>query len=601
MKRVNTRRRFSVPLAQCAGSVGRCGALLMAALMATLVVACAGRPDASSASSAPAVSATAATTGSAQSAKPKLIVFLVVDGLPQRQVLAYRDQLGTDGFNRFLERGAWFANAHYGHSFTVTAAGHATMLTGAHPDRTGIIGNDWRDPVTGEPEYCTGDTSATYIGHKTNALDGTSPKNLKVETVGDVLKRVDARSKIIAISGKDRGAILPAGKTGTAYMYMGATGQFASSTHYMKEHPAWVNAFNGKKPADRYFKTNWTAVLPEAAYVRSLPDNQAWFGPRGGGLPMMMGATADEAPGPAFYTGLLRSPFADVLSLEFARAAIAGEALGQDDAPDILSVSLSGHDYINHLYSAESRLSHDHMLQLDRMLQLFFADLDAMVGKDNYIAVLTADHGFMPAPEYIAAQGQASGRVNTSQVLARVNQELEKRFGPAGAAAGAKWATGFSASTLLLDKKRIAQKGESAGAEAGTLANALAEEARTLLMAEPGMGAAYTRRELDGNTRAGAPFFGQMRKSWHPAVSGDVQFIFTPNWMVGVSGLIATHGSPHPYDTNVPILMYGPKWIKAGRIDARVEVVDIAPTLSRLLGVSVPSSSEGRVLPSAGN
>ncbi len=570
------------------------GRLIGIVVASALLLACAGRPDG-------AAESMAAKPGVSATGKPKLIVFLVVDGLPQRQLLAYRDQLVPDGFNRFLDRGAWYANAHYGHSFTVTAAGHATMLSGAHPHRTGIIGNDWRDPATGEPEYCTGDTSATYIGHKTNPFDGTSPKNLKVETVGDVLKRVDARSKVIAISGKDRGAILPAGKTGTAYMYMGATGQFASSTHYMKEHPDWVNAFNAKKPADRYFKTAWSAVLPDAAYARSLPDNQAWFGPRGGALPMLMGVAADDAPGPAFYTGLLRSPFADVLSLEFANAAIAGEGLGKDDAPDILSVSLSGHDYINHLYSAESRLSHDHVLHLDRMLQSFFAGLDAAVGKDNYLAVLTADHGFMPAPEHIAALGQASGRVNTGQVLVRVNDGLAKRFGPAGTGAAAKWATGFSGSTLLLDKKLIAQKGESPGAEAGTLANALAEEARTLLLAEPGMGVAYTRRELETNSRAGAPYFEQMRKSWHKDVSGDVQFVFTPNWMVGVAGLVATHGSPHPYDTQVPILIYGPQWIKPGRVDARVEVVDIAPTLSRLMGVPVPSASEGRVLPSAVN
>ena len=557
--------------------------LIGVVVASALLLACAGKPD------------------GAATASPKLVVFLVVDGLPQRQLLAYRDQLGADGFNRFLDRGAWFANAHYGQSFTVTAAGHATMLTGAYPNRTGIIGNDWRDPATGEPEYCTGDTSATYIGHATAKLDGTSPRNLKVETVGDVLKRVDARSKVIAISGKDRGAILPAGKNGTAYMYMGATGQFASSTHYMKEHPAWVNAFNAKKPADRYFKANWTAVLPEAAYARSLPDNQPWFGPRGGGLPMMMGAAADDAPGPAFYTGLLRSPFGDVLSLEFARAAIAGEGLGKDDAPDILSVSLSGHDYINHMYSAESRLSHDHVLHLDRMLQTFFADLDAAVGKDNYLAVLTADHGFMPAPEHIATQGQASGRVNTGQMLVRVNEGLVKRFGPAGTTASAKWATGFSASTLLLDKKLIALKGDSPGVAVGTLAHALAEEARTLLLAEPGMGAAYTRSELEANSRAGAPFFEQMRKSWHKEVSGDVQFVFSPNWMVGVAGLIATHGSPHPYDTQVPILMFGPRWIRPARVDARVEVVDIAPTLSRLLGMPVPSASEGRVLPLAVN
>ena len=172
---------------------------------------------------------TAASASSAAPARPRLIVFLVVDGLPMRQVTGYRDQLAPDGLARFLDRGTWFADAHYGHAFTVTAAGHATMLSGAYPHRSGIIGNDWRDPATGEVTYCTGDPSATYIGNETKKLDGTSPKNLRVETVGDVLRRVDPRSKVIGISGKDRGAILPAGKTGIAYMYMAQSGDFAST------------------------------------------------------------------------------------------------------------------------------------------------------------------------------------------------------------------------------------------------------------------------------------------------------------------------------------------------------------------------------------
>ena len=150
--------------------VRRSALAALTALTAGLLASCTTAPGAGSQAAAP---------------RPKLVVFMVVDGLPQRQITAYRDQLAPDGIARFLDRGAWFPDAHYGHAFTVTAAGHATMLTGAYPHRTGIIGNDWRDPATGEIEYCTGDTTATYIGNKTNALDGTSPKNLKVETVGD--------------------------------------------------------------------------------------------------------------------------------------------------------------------------------------------------------------------------------------------------------------------------------------------------------------------------------------------------------------------------------------------------------------------------------
>ena len=516
-------------------------------------------------------------------ARPRLVVLLVVDGFPQRQVTGYRDQLAPDGLARFLDRGTWFSDAHYGHAFTVTAAGHATMLTGAYPHRTGIIGNDWRDPATGETVYCTGDASATYIGHRTQALDGTSPRNLRAETVGDVLRRVDARSKVIGISGKDRGAILPAGKSGTAYMYMSSSGLFASSTHYMAAHPAWVEAFNAGRPADRFFKTEWKALLAPEAYARSIPDGQPWFGPRGGQLPMLMGAPADDKPGPAYYGALLRSPFVDAMSLDFARAAVRGEGLGQDDAPDILSVSLSGHDYVNHAYSAESRLSHDHTLQLDRLLQAFFRDLDQMVGPDNYVAVLTADHGFMPAPEVSRAKGLDAGRLSGSQTLGKVNAGLEQRFGVP------RLGRYFSASALVLDRALMAQHRLDA--------SAVAEEARRLLAAEPAIAAAYTRSELASGSRAGAPHFAQMRKSWHAELSGDVQYALKPYWMMTSSSSNTTHGSPHAYDTHVPILLYGPKWFRPGRIDRRAEVVDIAPTLARLLGVPAPAASEGRPLP----
>ena len=545
---------------------------LAAAGVTVLLLACAGGSATVSGAASPA----------ATGARPKLVVFLVVDGLPQRQITNYRDQLSPDGFARFLDRGAWFTQAHYAHAFTVTAAGHAAMLTGAYPDRTGIIGNEWRDPVTGAPVYNTGDLSAKYIGHETKPLDGTSPRNLKVETVGDVLRRADPRSKVISVSGKDRGAILPAGKSGTAYMYMSSTGQFASSTYYMQEHPGWVNEFNSRKLANRYFKTQWTPLLPLAAYERSVPDDQPWFGPQGGRLPMTMGAAADAAPGPSFYGALLRSPFADALTLEFARAALAGEQLGRDESTDILAVSLSGHDYVNHAYSAESRLSHDHFLQLDRLLQSFFHDLDAAVGAGNYVAVLTADHGFMPAPELAAAIGQPSGRLNAAPALARLNADLEKQFGQG------KWLLGMSAASLLLNKPLIAQKNLDA--------NTVAEEARMLWLAVPGIGTAYTRAELLSGSRAGEPFFEASRKSWHPDVAGDVQFTLKPNWMF-TSSSITTHGSPHEYDNHVPLLFWGPAWVGPGRVDAAVEIVDVAPTLARMLRVPPPPASEGKPLP----
>ena len=513
-------------------------------------------------------------------AKPRLLVFFVVDGLPQRQVMDYRDQLAPDGLARFLDRGAWFSEAHYGHAFTVTAAGHATMLTGAYPHRTGIIGNEWRDRATGEPVYCTSDPAHTYLDNKTARLAGTSPKNLQVESLGDVLRRADPRAKVIGISGKDRGAILPAGKSGTAYMYMGDSGRFASSTYYMQTHPAWVTAFNAARPADRYFKTVWSPLLPDAAYARSLPDERPWYAP-GGKLPKIFGAGQDR-PGSAFYASLLPSPFGDALTLDFARAAIKGEALGKDDTPDILAISLSSHDYISHAYGPESRLSHDHLLQLDHLLAAFFADLDREVGRDNYLAVLTADHGFMPAPEHSSSLGRNAGRQDIGQMSERLNAGLETKFGPG------KWARTWSANGVLLDNALIAQKRVNRAA--------MEQEARRILLTESGISAVFTRTDLEGSTLAqGTPYLAQMLRTFYPDRSPDLLVVIKPYWMFGSA--TSTHGSPHVYDHHVPILLYGPRWVRAGRVDTRVEVVDIAPTLARMLGVPAPSASEGRLLP----
>lgn len=515
--------------------------------------------------------------------RPRLVVLLIVDGLPQRQVTAYRDQLAPDGFARFLERGAWFEQAHYGHAFTVTGAGHATVLTGAYPHRTGIIGNEWFDVGTGRATYCAGDPDAKYIGHPTQALDGTSPRNLLAESLGDVLRRAEPRARVLAVSAKDRGAILPAGRSGTAYMYMDETGEFASTTYYMGEHPAWVDTFNAAKPADRWFREEWKPLLPEAAYARSLPDDQPWFGRGGARLPLRLSAPGDDAPGQRYYAALPGTPFGDALTLDFARAALAGEQLGTDEVPDILVVSLSGHDAVNHRWSAESRLSHDHLLHLDRLLQSFFADLDRRVGRDRYLAVLTSDHGFMPAPEFTQSRGQPAGRIAGRELVAAVNAALEPRFG------APRLVVGLSASGLVLDRAQVAARGLDAAA--------VADAAREALLAQPGIAAAFTRRELESGSRAGAPLFDAMRKTWHRERSGDVQYAPKPHWMFGSA--VATHGSPHEYDTHVPILLWGPRWVRPGARPGRVEVVDIAPTLAGVLRLPVPAASEGRPLPLA--
>lgn len=521
-------------------------------------------------------------TVTAKAAGPALVVVVVIDGLPQEQVLKYRDLYGAGGFKRLLEDGAWFGNAHHMHAVTLTAPGHATMLTGSYPYKNGIIANEWIDRQSFEQVYNTGDAAHSYIGADTRKLDGTSPARLRVTTVGDELRYSNnGQSKVIAISGKDRGAILLGGKRGTAYMYMDQNGQFASSTYYMKAHPAWHGAYYANKPQDKWMGQAWTPLLPEAAYARSAPDGQPWY------RPFVGGATKFPFPLPsepkAYYAQLTRTPFGDEATLDFARAAIEGEGLGRNPAgvADLLGVSLSTHDYVNHGFGPESRISEDHMLRLDRALAAFFEYLDRRVGLDKVLITLSADHGFMNAPEFSMSNGVGGMRIDQQKLLAGLNTALSERFGVKG-----NLAPRFGYPAIPLDQQLIAKSFLNRAEVEAFAAN--------FIMGVPGIAQVFTRTQLESGAMQNTPLRAQVLKAWNRDLSGDLYLVQQPFTMFG--GQVVTHGSPYSYDTNVPLMLHGKTWIKPGKYPQAAAVADLAPTLSYLLEVRPPSGSEGRVL-----
>ncbi|MBI3730825.1 MAG: alkaline phosphatase family protein [Burkholderiales bacterium] len=517
-------------------------------------------------------------------AQAKLIVVLVVDGLPQEQVVRYRDQFGQGGFRRLLDQGAWFSDAHQAHGITVTAVGHSAVLTGAYPYQHGIIGNNWIDPVTLESVYCTEDKQHTYIGEETKASDGTSPANLRVSTLGDELRYSNGEhSKVITVSGKDRGAILLAGKTGTAYMYMSKTGNFASSTYYMKAHPQWVQQYQAAKPQDRFYGKEWRPLLPDAAYVNDANDelviNQKEKDKR---FPFVYTSKSGK-PDADYYKDLYTGPYVDEMTLDFARAAIEGEKLGQNPTgvSDVLGVSLSSHDYVNHSFGPESRMSHDHLQRLDRMLANFFTYLDKRVGLENTMVVLTADHGFPNVPEFSLSIKRDAQRLDSKKMTADLNQHLSEKFGQKDLVR--KW----SAPNFLLDYKLIEQK----NLKREDVENAAAR----FLLGLPGVADSFTRTQFENGNLPRTRMGTLVQRAWHKQRSGDIMVVTKPYWYFGSEAHGTSHGSPYIYDTNVPLILMG-KPFKAGSYGQYAEVMDIAPTLAHLLRVRPPSGSEGRVL-----
>ncbi|GJJ00005.1 alkaline phosphatase family protein [Duganella rhizosphaerae] len=530
----------------------------------------------------------AAPAASAASALPKLVVVLVVDGLPNEQVQRYRDQFGQGGqggLRRMLDQGASFSNAHQAHGITVTAIGHSAVLTGAYPYVHGIIGNNWIDPVTKKSVYCTEDSNYTYIGEETKPSDGTAPTRLKVDTLGDQLRyATGSRSKVVTVSGKDRGAILLAGKTGTAYMYMDKSGNFASSTFYMKAHPAWVQQYQATKPQDRYYGKSWTPLLPEAAYAGDASEdlNQVKPGSHNR-LPYAYYSESGQIDA-GYYNSLKTGPFLDQLTLDFARAAVEGENLGRNPAgvPDLLGVSLSAHDYVNHAFGPESKMSHDHLQRVDRMLGDFFNYLDKRVGMDNVLVVLTADHGFPNTPEFSQTQHIDAQRIDGDKLMAALDKHLSEKFD------GAKLLSAWSLPNIHLDYAQI----DKSGLKREEVETAAAR----YLLAQNGIVEAYTRTQLESGAANTTRIATLMRRAWNREASGDLMVVTKPYWYFGSGTSGTSHGSPYAYDTNVPLLIMGKRWIKPGAYGQYAEVVDIAPTLANLLHVRPPAGSEGRVL-----
>ena len=530
------------------------------------------------------VSAAAQSAAPAPAAKPKLVVLLVVDGLPFEQVVRYKHQFGQGGFRRLLEQGASFDDAHQAHGMTVTAVGHAAILTGAYPNQHGIIGNNWIDAKTGKQVYCTDDANHSYIGEKTKSDDGTSPARLRVSTLGDELRYASGnKSKVIAVSGKDRGAILLAGKTGTAYMYMEDTGNFASSTYYMKSHPQWMANYRDGKPQDRYYGKSWTPLLDARAYSSDAPEIPSAKLGAVTNFPFSFFSESGQLDAD-YYKRLKVGPFIDELTLDFARAAVVGEQLGKNGAgvPDMLGVSLSGHDYVNHTFGPESSMSHDHLQRVDRMLANFFGFLDKQVGMDNVLVVLTSDHGFANVPEYNQARGIDAARLEGGKLAEGLGAHLAQKFAVEGLMRKASMPTVFF-DYELADRRNIKRAD-------------LEDAAARYLLAQAGVDDVFTRTQLEagdtGTTRVGR----LMQRAWHRQLSGDLLVAIKPNWIFSYGSGGTSHGTPHTYDTSVPLMLMGQRWIAPGSYGQYAETVDIAPTLAHLLDLRKPPASVGRVL-----
>jgi predicted AlkP superfamily pyrophosphatase or phosphodiesterase len=517
--------------------------------------------------------------GSAQTlSRPKLVVGLVVDQMRWDFLYRFHDRYGAGGFKRLLGEGFSCENTFIPYTPTYTAPGHTCVYTGSVPSLHGIVGNNWYDKSIRDIVYCTDDSSVKSVG-SSSAAGQMSPRHMWTTTVTDELRlATNFRSKTVGIALKDRGAILPAGHTANAaYWFDDATGGWISSTYYLQTLPQWVQQLNAKKLPDEYMAKSWKTIFPIDTYIQSTPDSKPYEGALPGGGVTFEHRTDTIKNGR--YGAFRVTPFGNTFTVDMAKAAIDGEGLGMRGVTDFLAVSFSSPDYIGHTFGPNSIEVEDTYLRLDKDLAELLNHLDFRVGKGNYLLFLTADHAVAHSPGFTEENKIPSGVSNTSTLQRTLNDALQKEFG------NGNYIETIINYQVFLNHEFLQSKKLNR--------DAVKRSVMQTLLAQPGIDKAIDLSNIQ-SAALPAPVETMVVNGFNQKLSGDIQFIYRPQWFEGFTRG-TTHGSWNPYDSHIPLLWYG--WgIKAGKSHRDVYMTDIAPTVAAMLQIQMPNGSIGKVI-----
>lgn len=534
-----------------------------------------------------------ADAGSQTGPPVRLILQITIDGLRADLINRYENGFGKGGFRLLREKGTYFTNAHYQHANTETIVGHTILATGTVPSQHGMVGNVWFDRDAGELAYNIEDFDHPIIATRKNAstgeqvdpaqkqsrTQGRSPAAILTPTFSDGLAAYYAgRSKIFGVSGKNRSAVSMAGHAGKAFWYSTNTGDFVTSTYYYDAYPDWVSSWNARRRAAGYAGKSWSLLRDTSTYLLAGQDDRPYeVDLKGYGrvFPHPFGQIDD----PLFFTRILVSPIGDQLTLDFCKALISHEQLGQDEIPDCLSISFSAVDAVNHFFGPSSLENEDVVLQLDRTLAELFAFTKKTVGLKHTLVVLSADHGMADMPEYMTELGYKAGRLDPDEIAAAANK-VGKRFGVN------EIVRFFYRPYLYLNDDKIAAAKLDRIEVEHAIAEALTDLAGIALAVA---GSRLSEQQIN-------PLLEQVRNNHHNARSGDIYIIQEPYWFLFDKGPVKVmHGSPWRYDTHVPVVFMGPG-IQPKTVHRRVHPVDVAPTIAALLGMTPPGSAQGSPL-----
>lgn len=520
--------------------------------------------------------------------KPKLVVGIVVDQMRQEYLYRFEGKFGNNGFRRLMNDGFMLTNAQYNYVPTFTGPGHSSVYTGSTPAIHGIIANDWWDKNLKKSVNCVEDSRQTPVGVAEGNGD-VSPWRLLSSTITDELKIfTQKKSKVVSISIKDRGAVLPAGHLAdAAFWFDTPSGKFISSTYYLKTIPAWVEKFNALNLAESYSNKEWNTLLPIAQYTESGPDDSPYERvPKGKDKPVFPYDLGKLKAANGGYDLFLHSPYGNDLLTDFAITTLKGESLGKNSVTDFFAVSFSSTDLVGHNMGPNSVEIEDVYLRLDKNIETLLAKLDEEVGKDNYIVFLTADHAVAENSQSLKDARMPAGYLTNGTALKEeLNNFLQKNF------PGKNLVESVTNQQVFFNTEMFSADPKSAGIDLLIATDLVIG----YLQAKEGVAQVFSKSALKQESYNAGGIKGMMVRGYNHKRSGDVVYELEPGWLEawGTTGKGTTHGSANTYDTHVPMLFFG-KGIRKGSSAARHDITDLAATMSVLLKIKFPSGCTGQ-------
>ena len=511
--------------------------------------------------------------------RPKLVVGIVVDQMKMEYLYRFSDDYSANGFKRLMSKGFAFYNMNYNYVPTFTAPGHASIYTGTTPATHGIMGNDWFIRSTGKSMYCTDDAGVKTLVEGTEKEGAMSPKNLLSTTITDELRMAtNFKGKVIGLSIKDRGAILPAGHFANWAFWYTKSGAFISSSFYGNKLPDWVTTYNSEKTYMKYIEKGWSLLRPLDTYNESLPDDNPYEGKLDKGVKSVFPYDLNKIYKESGLEVIKTTPFGNDILAEFAMKSIEKEELGKDDSTDFLTVSFSSPDYVGHTFGPRSIEMQDTYLRLDLTIATFLEYLDSTVGKDNYLVFLTADHAAAENPIYMKDHKYNITNVPGKDIVKSMEKFSMDTF-------GVNLVSNYSNFNLYLNRELAKEKGLEL--------IKVKQSFKEFLMTQEQVKRVYTQEDILAAT--GEDYYlNFIFKGYDPQQNGDIVVLNKTGYME-YQETGTTHGTPNSYDTNVPLLFYG--WhVPQGESNKKVYITEIAPTLSKMLKITFPNGTESQVL-----